>query len=191
MVRTIEPRNPAVSGWTGTKATISHMETSNTRTVAADRLLLTHAEVQSALGPALHVDVSREPGAVQALGNLVAAAAASSAYRSFSGHMATEGGRRPVSAAEMALVFDSPAKTEAVFERIGQAAHLRTKVGESSVAVETVTSAKGLVSYWGFIQLGHVIAVMTLDTLDPQDVSMSHFRQLVSAASARLERIVT
>ncbi|GAC1445070.1 MAG: hypothetical protein NVSMB52_05270 [Chloroflexota bacterium] len=154
--------------------------------MAAERLLLGGTEVQRALGSNGRVDVSREPGSIQSLGNLVSAAAADSAYRSFSGYIVAESGSKPVTVAQMALAFGTGSTAEAVFDHIAQAAHLRIRMGESNVAVETVTAASGLVSYWGFLQRGCAIVVLTLDTLDPQDVSMSHFRDLVTAASCRL-----
>jgi hypothetical protein len=87
----------------------------------------------------------------------------------------------------LALVLPSQTVADETFARVAAAAHLRIALGECSVAVETVTAPTGLVSYWGYIHRDRVIVVLTLDTLDPQQVSMSDFRALVTRASSRVE----
>ena len=72
---------------------------------------------------------------------------------------------------------------------VAEAAHLKTRLGQCEVAVETTSASGGLVSYWGYVYLGSQIVILTLDTVDPQAVSMTHFRSLVQAAAARLERL--
>jgi hypothetical protein len=154
----------------------------------AETLLLSRAEIQSALGPGIHLNDSNRGSQVQALGSVIGAAAIDTAFRAVRGLYAGDGGEGVLAVGMMALVFDSEQRAATTFNSVGEAAHLRTKVGDSLVAVETVTAQSGLVSYWGYIQHGPAILVLTLDTLDPQRISMSDFRALVTHAAARLER---
>lgn len=155
----------------------------------AARLLLGATDVQRALTVATPMEPAKEHVGVQAIGNVVAAAAVDAAYRSLSGRVTVDGSERPVAVGQLALIFDSTAKSENTFAQVAEAAHLRTRIGECNVAVETVTAPSGLVSYWGFLQRTAGLVVLTLDTVDPQAVSMSTFRAVVSAAAERLEAL--
>jgi hypothetical protein len=159
--------------------------------VRADRLLLDVTEAQRALGANVQLQSGKDNSAVRQIGNVVAAAAADAAYRSLNGTVSLENGDRPVAVGEMALVFEREAIAERTFTQVAEAAHLRTKLGECSVAVETVTAPSGLVSYWGFLHLANSIVVLTLDTLDPNEISMSDFRSLVTRSSEVLEEAQT
>jgi hypothetical protein len=88
----------------------------------------------------------------------------------------------------MALVFDAPEKAAHTFAQVARAAHLSTDVDGSHVAVETVTGPTGLVSYWGFLHRRQAIVIVTLDTVDPQHVSIADLRSLVSQIAVRLQR---
>jgi hypothetical protein len=110
-----------------------------------------------------------------------------SAFRRFTGQVEVDGHSSPVTAGVLVLVFDSPEKAQRTFSQVGQAAHLRTEVEGCNAAVETVTSSNALVSYWGFVQREDVITVLTLDTVDPQEISVADLRSLVSAVGRRLE----
>jgi hypothetical protein len=132
--------------------------------------------------------VSREPGTAASIGSVVAAAARDAAYRSYTGKISVEDTERPLAVGTMALVFGSVDTAERTFANVASAAHMRTRVSESSVAVETVTAQNGLVSYWGYLQRNDWILILTLDTMDPQIVSMTDFRSLVTAAAERMER---
>ncbi len=153
---------------------------------AAD-LLVDSSEVRDALGPEVTVEPGREHRAMTAIGGVVAAAASDAAYRSFGGYLVLAGARRPIAVGEMALVFDTPITAEQTFDHVASAAHLRTRVGDCNVAVETVTAPSGLVSYWGYLQRQDSIVVLTLDTLDPLTISMTTFRSLVTLGVSRLE----
>ncbi|MGI8968216.1 MAG: hypothetical protein ACR2GA_03835 [Chloroflexota bacterium] len=153
----------------------------------ASRFLLSARDVEQALGTGAAADSAREHGAVQAIGSIVAAAARDAAYRSFNARIPVDDVYRPVAVGEMALLFDNLGTAENTFAQVAGAAHLRAKVGECKVAVETVTAVSGLVSYWAFLQLGPSIVVLTLDTMDPQEVSMTNFRALVTRCSELLE----
>jgi hypothetical protein len=153
----------------------------------AFRLLLTREQILASLGHRVRLQVSKEPGKAQSMGSVVAAAAPDSAYRSYAGTVPMEDSERPIAVACMALVFDGPAKSEHTFSQVAAAAHLRTKLGDCNVAVETVTSATGLVSYWGFLQLQQCMIILTLDTVDPHTISMTDFRALVSAAAEHMQ----
>jgi hypothetical protein len=159
------------------------------RDVQAGRLLLDREEIRSALGNGLRLRVSREPGAAASIGSVVAAAARDAAYRSYSGAVPVEDAERPIAVGMMALVFASEETAERTFGNVASAAHMRARVGESNVAVETVTAANGLVSYWGFLQRKESIVILTLDTMDLQVVSMTDFRSLVLAAAERIEAV--
>lgn len=158
-------------------------------TVLAERLLLDGPEVRRALGVDARLVPAQRSEAVQSLGDVVARAAREAAYRSFAGTL--EGGEStwPFAVGQMALVFDAPATAERMFELVARAGHLRTNVGRCHVAVETAASTTGVVSYWGYLQLDGWLVVVTLDTIDPQAISMSHFRTLVAAAAARVESL--
>jgi hypothetical protein len=86
----------------------------------------------------------------------------------------------------MILVFASADIASRTFDHVAQASHLRSELEGAQVAVETVPGANGLVSYWGYVQHGAVMAVLTLDTLAPQQVSMPEFRSLMSKSAERL-----
>lgn len=131
--------------------------------------------------------LSKEHAAVKAIGNVVDRAASDAAYRSFGGHVILDEAQRPVAVGEMVLVFDVLEKATNTFSHVAEAAHLRTRLGGCEVAVETVTAASGLVSYWAFIHFQHVIAILTLDTVDPNDVSMTSFRSLVTLWLEKVE----
>ena len=94
---------------------------------------------------------------------------------------------RPIAVGALALVFDSDVKAERTFAQVADAAHVRAQVDGCAVAVETVTGAGGLVSYWGFLHRDAAIVVLTLDTVDPQYVSVADLRALVSVTAERLE----
>lgn len=153
-------------------------------------LLLSPSEIQRALGPEVQLVDSGKPAQVQALGDVLGASAIETAFRAVSGILHAEAGDIALAVATMALVFDSDERASATFNSVGQAAHLRTKVAGSMVAVETVTASSGLVSYWGYVHHGPVMVIVTLDTLDPQRVSMTEFRAVVSLTADRVDRQV-
>jgi hypothetical protein len=150
--------------------------------------LLSRDEVLRALGPGAALESSKEPGRAEAMGGLLAGAATASAFRSFSGRMEGNEDSVPIAVGSMVLLFARSQQADSTFERVGGAAHLRTQIGASNVAVETAAGANGLVSYWCYVQVGRAFLVLTLDTLDPQRASMTDFRRLVTAAADRLER---
>lgn len=153
----------------------------------ARQLLLGQAAIEQALGPRLRVVAGTEPSPVQAMGAVAARAAQDVAYRSFTGKVQLEDTTSPVAVGEMALVFDDPGKAGRTFRQVGEAAHLRLRLGATSVAVETVTAPSGLVSYWAFLNHESAIVILTLDTVHPHDVSMTDFRNLVTLAAKRIE----
>ncbi|HLJ68182.1 MAG TPA: hypothetical protein VKX16_12565 [Chloroflexota bacterium] len=155
-----------------------------------DDLLLDRAAVSSALGDRARLDPDRDPSAPPAhrLGSLVSAAALKSAYRTFSGFAQVDEAPTPLAVSEMALLFGSPERSANMFAQIAHAAHLRTTVAGIDVAVETVTSPAGLASYWGFLQRGDGLIILTLDTMSPEEISLSDFRLLVAAAADRMDR---
>jgi hypothetical protein len=155
-----------------------------------DSLLLSSTEIQRALGPDVVLSNSSKPAQVQALGDVLGATAIETAFRSVSGLLHSESGDIALAVATLALVFDTEGRASATFNSVGQVAHLRTKVGASMVAVETVTAPSGLVSYWGYVHHAQVMVIVTLDTLDPQRISMTEFRAVVSLTADRLERQV-
>lgn len=126
----------------------------------------------------------------QPLGEVLRSAAADSAYVRFTGGAIVDGDERPVTVGSLALVFDSGSKADRTFGQVAQAAHLRTEMEGASMAVETVTGAAGLVSYWGYVHRGPAIVILTLDTLDPQEISMTEFRSLVLRTAERLDVVV-
>jgi hypothetical protein len=155
-----------------------------------DALLLSSTEIQRALGPDVRLQDSSKRAQVHALGDVLGATAVETAFRSVSGVLESETGDVALAVATLALVFDSEDRASATFNSVGQVAHLRTKVGASMVAVETVTAPSGLVSYWGYVHHGQIMVIVTLDTLDPQKVSMTDFRAVVTLTADRIERQV-
>jgi hypothetical protein len=156
-----------------------------------DSLLPSANEIQRALGPEVHLADSSKPANVQALGDVLGVTAIETAFRSVSGVLHSEAGDVALAVATLALVFDTEERAFATFNSVGQVAHLRTKVGASMVAVETVTAPSGLVSYWGYVHHAQVMVVVTLDALDPQRISMTEFRAVVTLTADRLERQVS
>lgn len=154
----------------------------------ADDLLLTIAEVRAALGPTVHVDVDSSASSSPAMGEVIRGAASDSSFRRFSGRAGAGGEERPLTVGMLTLVFDEPAKAGRTFDHVAQAAHLRAEVASCQVAVETVTAPSGLVSYWGYVHKAASIVIVTLDTVDPQLVSISDLRALVGLTAERLER---
>lgn len=155
-----------------------------------DALLLSSLEIQRALGPDVQLADSSKPAQVQALSDVLGATAIETAFHSVSGRVHSENGDIALAVATLALVFDTEKRASATFNSVGQVAHLRTKVGASMVAVETVTSSSGLVSYWGYVHHAEVMVIVTLDTLDPQRISMTEFRAVVTLTVDRLEQQV-
>ncbi|HZU13620.1 MAG TPA: hypothetical protein VFB58_12340 [Chloroflexota bacterium] len=151
-----------------------------------ETLLLTEEDVRQSLPQVLYVRPG-PPGGQYPAGDVLRAAAAASAYRRLDVVVGVGGEERPVTVSALALIFPSAARAEHTFRQVAEAAHLRTDVEGVRVAVETVTAANGLVSYWAFITQGPVILVLTVDTLNPQEISMSEFRQLVLRAGETLK----
>jgi len=149
--------------------------------------LLSVEDVRDALGEQVRLHPSAQHEAVRSIGSIIAAAASDAAYRSFSGQLVLAGVERPVAVGQMVLVFDAEDKAEKTFTSVAQAAHLRTRLQECQVAVETAATG-GLVSYWGYVHRGKSIVVLTLDTLDPQVLSMTSFRSLVTGVAEKLAR---
>ena len=157
--------------------------------IQATKLLLGRQELKNALGSQVRLQASREPGAAVSIGTVVAAAAHDSAYRAYSGQVSVEGTDRPIAVSTMSLVFDSVEKSERTFSQVAAAAHMRTRIGDCNVAVETVTATSGLVSYWGFLQFRECMVILTLDTMDPQIISMTDFRSLTTQEAERIETV--
>lgn len=158
--------------------------------VKAEALLLSLEDVRVALGSDVRVENVEGPTSPSGTGQVLRAAALDSGYRQYSGNLIGEEGKRPVAVSFLALVFDSPSKASRTFTQVADAAHLRTQLDGASVAVETVTAAGGLVSYWGFIHKSEAIVVLTLDTVDPQRLSVGDLRSLATLTVARLESAV-
>lgn len=154
----------------------------------ADALLLTPREVAVALGSRAEIQSTGTQAPEQSIGQVIRAAASDSAYRHFRGVLTVGESERPLAAGIMALVFDAEAKAARTFAHVAEAAHLRTELEGCKVAVETVTAPSGLVSYWGYVQRGVALVIVTIDTLDPQQVSVADLRSLVAATAARLDR---
>jgi hypothetical protein len=154
----------------------------------AEQYLLPREEILAALGTRLRLVPGNPSAAAATRGDVLAKVAADFAYRSFAGEVVVADSSRPIAVGTMALTFDHSGRAESTFKAVAGAAHLRTQIGACNVAVETVTAASGLVSYWGYVQFGDTIVVLTLDTLDPNVVSMTDFRSLVKVAADRLER---
>src|SRR5947209_1787632 len=117
-------------------------------TIRAAKLVPTRESLLQALGENVRLQVSKQPGSATSIGSVVAAAAEDSAYRSYSGTLRVEDADKPIAVGALALVFADAATSERTFSQVAAAAHLRTKLGECSVAVETVTAPNGLVIYW-------------------------------------------
>lgn len=156
--------------------------------MATADLLLNQHHIEAALGDKVLVQRSSKPSAVSAVGSLLASTALDSAFRSFAGALRAEDGTElPVAVGSLVLAFGGEPVATTTFDHVAQAAHLRTRIGECLVAVETSTGANGLVSYWGYILFKGSLVVLTLDTLDPVALPMSDFRALVTAAADLLE----
>ena len=121
------------------------------------------------------------------MGEVLRSAAADSAFAQFAGRVQLDERELPMAVGMMALIFDSRAKAEQTFARVAEAAHMRTQMDGASVAVETVTAANGMVSYWGYVQRDDAIVILTLDTLDPHHLSVADLRSLVEVAADRLD----
>lgn len=154
--------------------------------MSARDALLAVQDIQAALGPRIRLLPAAGSVAPTTLGNILRQAARDSAFHSFSGFVNLDGKDRPVGVSEMILEFDMEVKAMQTFDRVAAAAHLRTTVNRSEVAVETAAGEAGLVSYWGFIYRSNTIVVLTLDTFDPQHLSMADFRALVVLGAERL-----
>jgi hypothetical protein len=152
-----------------------------------DGLLLGAGEVRDALGPGVFVEVGEANTPVQHLGTVLGAAAIASSYRSYSGRAAGDDLSIPIKIGLMSLVFADTAIAQRTFGQVANASHLRTKLGLIDVSVETVTASSGLVSYWGYLFLGRVLTIATLDTLDPTRISMTEFRSLVTRLADHIE----
>jgi hypothetical protein len=152
----------------------------------AEQCMLSAEEIAQALGPRAHVERGRAQGPAGAVGEVVRAAAVDSAFRSYVGRIDFDEGPVPIAVSILALIFGTPESAERTFDHVARAAHLRTVIDESEVAVETIAGAAGMVSYWGFLHRAEAIVVLTLDTLSPQDVSVADLRSLVTAAAPRL-----
>lgn len=151
-------------------------------------LLLSIDDVRSSMEPGVELRPSRNTVPPQAFGDLVGAVATDSAYASFAGRANGGAGEHPIAVGCLALVLPSAETATSTFSRVAEAAHIRTRVGEADVAVETVTSSTGLVSYWGFLVHGPALVIITADTLDLSSLSMTNFRALAMAAAQRLAR---
>lgn len=154
--------------------------------IKAETLLLSASDVAGALGPRAQVAIAQAQSPAQSIGDVLRAAATDSAFRNFRGSLTADGVDHPLAAGILALVFDVPAKADRTFGQVAKAAHLRTQLEGANVAVETVTAPSGLVSYWGYVQRGAALVIVTLDTLDPQYVSIADLRSLVAATADRL-----
>lgn len=156
------------------------------RQLKAETLLLSLTGVQHALGDRVHLEAARSVDS-SSLGNILRAASVDSAFRRFDGVLPLEGYSHPVAVSTMGLVFDSPQTAIKTYSSVAGAAHLRTQVAGCDVAVETTSGKGGLVSYWGFVHRDEAIIIVTLDTVDPQHVSVADLRSLVLLATDRLE----
>jgi hypothetical protein len=148
-------------------------------------MLLTRDDVVAALGGNVQLLPTGERW-TGAIGDVLQAAAADSDYVRYAGSVADGDDERPVAVGCMVLVFADGAVAARTFDQVAQASHLRSELGGAQVAVETVPGANGLVSYWGYVQSGSVMAVLTLDTVSPQQIAMPEFRALMSRSAERL-----
>jgi hypothetical protein len=155
--------------------------------VSAGRLLPDAREIQLALGPTAFIEPRDVDGPASAQGEMIRAAAEDSAFGRFTGQVEREGQLAPLVISALALIFGSREWAETTFTHVAQAAHLKTTVEGCDVAVETVTSVSGLVSYWGYVHRGETIVILTLDTSDPQRVSIADLRSLVGIVAERLQ----
>ncbi len=157
--------------------------------IHAEALLPTLDEVREALGDRVSIEELPGRSAAQSVGDVIRAAARDSAYRHFRGRLSAGEADRPIVVSAMVLVFDSADPASRTFGEVAKAAHLKTQVDGCDVAVETVAGANGLVSYWGFLQRGPALVVLTVDTLDPQQISITDLRSLVTVMAGRLEAL--
>lgn len=157
----------------------------------AENLLLDSSEVGEALRARMTASSPARTGAVSGISGVLQAAAVDSAYRRYTGVVQADEEALPASVTIMALVFDGPELASRTFGVVAEAAHMRTQVNGSDVAVETVSSPQGLVSYWGFVHRDEAIVVIALDTLDPQRLSIADLRTLVGLETLRLDRVLS
>ncbi|MBV9279157.1 MAG: hypothetical protein JOZ41_03665 [Chloroflexi bacterium] len=155
--------------------------------LTARSLLPTEDEVRVALGPDVRLEPASSTAPAGGAGGVIKAAAADSAFRRFAGSLLQAPEPSPMAVSALALVFESAPMAMHTFTQVAEAAHLRVQLDGSSVAVETVTAPSGLVSYWGFVHRDRAIVVLTLDTVDPQRLSVGSLRSLASIAAKRLE----
>jgi hypothetical protein len=147
-------------------------------------MLLDRNDVAAALG-----DVNLLPTGERwagEMGQVLQAAASDSDYVRYAGSVSADGEERPVAVGCMVLLFADDEIAAGTFDRVAQASHLRSELAGAQVAVETVPGANGLVSYWGYVQRGRGMSVLTLDTLAPQQIAMPEFRALMSRSAERL-----
>lgn len=154
-------------------------------TRSARSLLLERDDVVKALGGDVNLLPTGERWA-GAIGEVLQAAAADSDYVRYAGSVADGDEERPVAVGCMILKFANTDLASRTFDHVAQASHLRSELEGAQVAVETVPGASGLVSYWGYVHRGPVMAVLTLDTLAPQQIAMPEFRTLLSKSAERL-----
>jgi hypothetical protein len=121
-----------------------------------------------------------------AIGEVLQAAAADSDYVRYAGSATDEDEQRPVAVGCMVLVFADGRTASRTFDSVAQASHLRSELEGAQVAVETVPGASGLVSYWGYVQRGPIMSVLTLDTMAPQQIAMPEFRALLIRSAQRI-----
>jgi hypothetical protein len=159
-------------------------------TIDPENLLLSPEETREALGPGVFLEASRGTKRAEQLGTMLKAAAVSSAFRSYAGRAQHQDLELPVQIGLMALVLQSESAAKHMFDEVAKASHLRTSLDGTDVAVETVTASNGLVSYWSYLQRQSVLAIATVDTLDPARVSMTEFRSLVGTFSSHLKRSI-
>lgn len=154
--------------------------------IHAEALLPSADEVRDALGSRVFVEEAGARSGAEVSGDVIKSAARDSAYRHFQGGLVGAGPEHPVAVNAMGLIFDTATRAERTFAEVAKAAHLKTQVDQCDVAVETVTGSSGLVSYWGYVQRGPALVILTVDTLDPQEVSIADLRSLVSVVTSRL-----
>lgn len=151
-------------------------------------LLLSADAVRAALGTGIVVEPGEASARARELGSVLGAAAVGAAFRSFSGAAVSDEASVPFKVGLMALVFAAEGVARRTFDEVAGVAHLRTALDGVDVAVETVTAPNGLVSYWAYLSTGSVLAIATLDSLDPARISMSEFRTLVGCLGERLRQ---
>ncbi|GAC1473241.1 MAG: hypothetical protein NVS2B16_04170 [Chloroflexota bacterium] len=157
--------------------------------IQARRLLLGERELALALGPRLLGAAEDTTLEAPVIGDVLRAVALDSAYRRYRGRVMVQDAERPVTISMLALVFDAATTAQRTFSNVAQAAHLRTQLDDVGVAVETVTAPSGLVSYWGYMHRDETIIILTLDTIDPGDISVADLRSLLTVAVQRLEQV--